>query len=227
MKKITFSTMILLLLGCQSITDLSRSPADFIEINSLIPEAHFDIRYFTTNNFVGSQIDGYQLPKCLLQEKAAIALKKVADNSRKMDLNLKIFDCYRPQRAVDHFVRWAADLDDQKTKLTYYPKLNKGSLIGPYIAAKSGHSRGATIDLTLTEYINGQWRELDMGGAYDFFDPISNTDNKGITKQQRKNRYILKQLMEAEGFSYYDMEWWHFSLQPQPYPNTYFNFPVK
>ncbi|PCJ50329.1 MAG: peptidase M15 [Gammaproteobacteria bacterium] len=217
----------LFLLACQSASDLSLRPAGFIDINKLIPEAHFDIRYFTANNFVGSQIDGYQKPKCLLQEKAAFALKRIAVNAQKRGLKLKIFDCYRPQQAVDHFVRWAADMGDQKTKSTYYPKLDKGSLIGPYIAAKSGHTRGATIDLTLTENIQGQWRELDMGGHYDFFDSISNTDDKRISKKQKKNRYILKQLMEAGGYSYYDMEWWHFSLQPQPYLDTYFNFPVN
>ena len=143
-------------------------------------------------------------------------------------LRLKIFDCYRPQRAVDHFLRWAADAGDTKTKAAYYPNEIKSELIGPYIAARSGHSRPAAIDLTLVEKDgNGDWVELDMGTPFDYFDARSNTDDPRITPEQQRNRYRLRTLMIDAGFKPYDLEWWHFSVADEPYPTTYFDFPVE
>ncbi|MFY8274734.1 M15 family metallopeptidase [Pseudoalteromonas sp. SSDWG2] len=198
---------------------------EFVAIDAYSQDIQQDIRYFGDNNFVGTRVDGYQAPKCILHKKAAQALALVQKSAKQQGYTLKVFDCYRPQRAVDHFVRWVNDETDTKTKADYYPNLGKDELLGDYIAAKSGHSRGATVDLTLVDTHTG--KELDMGSAFDMFDTLSNTDDPRISDEQRKNRYTLKALMMAQGFAPYPMEWWHFSLTPQPYPNTYFDFVVK
>jgi len=202
-------------------------PDDFVIINDILPNVVFDIKYHSENNFVGEVIDGYHADKCILQQKAAKALRLVYLSANELNLNIKVFDCYRPQKAVDHFIRWTKNLKDTLTKANYYPNLAKSSLLGPYIAEKSGHSRGSTLDLTLVTKVKGQWLELDMGSAFDLFDPISNTDDKRISSEQRNNRLLLKNLMLAAGFSDYDMEWWHFTLAEQVYPESYFNFSVK
>lgn len=207
--------------------DVTEQPDSFVSVSHVIPQLLFDIHYYSANNFVGEPVEGYLAPECLLHKDAAQALKQAYKHASRLGLNFKIFDCYRPQRAVDHFVRWAADLNDIKTKHAYYPNLDKSVLIGPYIAPRSGHSRGATVDLTLVKQVGEQWVELDMGTVFDFFDPISNTDNPTIVGEQRDNRQLLKHIMESAGFSAYDMEWWHFSLTQQPFPDTYFDFPVK
>ncbi|RHW76496.1 M15 family metallopeptidase [Colwellia sp. RSH04] len=201
-------------------------PNDFVTINTFIPEALFDIKYHSKDNFVGEVIDGYNADKCILHKAAANALMSAYRQARDAKLNLKIFDCYRPQRAVNHFIRWVNDLNNTATKHNYYPNLAKNSLLGPYIAAKSGHSRGSTLDLTLVKKVNGQWQELDMGSAFDLFDPLSNTENSNISELQRKNRLLLKKIMIEAGFLDYDMEWWHFTLKNQAYPNHYFDFEV-
>lgn len=203
-------------------------PEDFVEMNQALPEAIYDIRYYTDNNFVGEPVVGYQAPKCILQQQAAQALQQVAATASEQGLKLKIFDCYRPQRSVAHFMRWAQDLSDTSTKADYYPNLPKDKLVGEYIAERSGHSRGATVDLTLARQDGeGNWQELDMASPFDMFDPLSNTANPTISTEQAANRQLLKHLMESAGFSNYAMEWWHYSLVPQPYPDTYFDFPVK
>ncbi|WP_210401715.1 M15 family metallopeptidase [Lacimicrobium sp. SS2-24] len=203
-------------------------PDDFVDMNAFLPEALYDIRYFSDNNFVGAPVEGYQAPKCILQEKAARALKKVAEEAAEHGLKLKIFDCYRPQRSVAHFMRWAQDLSDTRTKSEYYPNLPKDELVGEYIAERSGHSRGATVDLTLvSKDADGSWQELDMASPFDMFDTLSNTADPRISSEQAENRQRLKSLMQSQGFSNYAMEWWHYSLTPQPYPDTYFDFPVK
>jgi zinc D-Ala-D-Ala dipeptidase len=203
-------------------------PDDFVDVSDYLPEAVYDIRYYTGNNFVGDKVDGYLAPKCILQKQAAEALVKVAEQAAGQGLVLMLFDCYRPQRAVDHFLRWAQDLADTRTKQAYYPNLGKDKLVGEYIADRSGHSRGATIDLTLARRdAEGHWQELDMGSPFDMFDPVSNTDHPGIGESQHRNRQLLKTLMEGQGFSNYPLEWWHFSLVPEPYPETYFDFPVR
>lgn len=198
--------------------------SEFVDVATLIPTALFDIRYFSERNFVGEPIAGYNAPKCLLHKTAAAALLKAHSQAEQAGYNFKIYDCYRPQRAVDHFVRWVNDATDIKTKAAYYPNLGKDQLLGGYIAAKSGHSRGSTIDLTLTD---PQGQALNMGSLFDMFDTISNTDDPRITEEQKANRYKLKNIMMAAGFSPYSMEWWHFTYKPQAYPDTYFNFVVK
>ena len=192
----------------------------FININQHIPSINFDMRYTTTNNFIGRPIDGYQEPICYLTNETAIALSKVQQSLRKKGLSLLVFDCYRPQHSVNHFVRWAKDIDDTKMKSTYYPNVDKKDLFRDgYIAAKSGHSRGSTLDLT----IDG----LDMGTPFDFFDPRSHTDSKVVTKEQHENRMYLKKVMEENGFKNYAEEWWHYTLKNEPFATEYFDFAVE
>ncbi len=199
---------------------------EFVDLQVVIPSVQLDIRYFTATNFAGRRIDGYEAPKCLLTRKAALALKTVQMELTKKKLGVKVFDCYRPQRAVDHFIRWANDVNDQKTKAAYYPSVDKKDLFKlGYLAEKSGHSRGSTADLTLIDLMTT--RELDMGTDFDFFDPRSNMDNPLISKIQRENRTLLKAVMERHGFTNLKSEWWHFTLQNETFPDTYFNFDVK
>ncbi|GGD75042.1 M15 family metallopeptidase [Lacimicrobium alkaliphilum] len=203
-------------------------PDDFMDMNQVLPEAIYDIRYYTDNNFVGMPVEGYLAPKCILQRQAGQALQNVAARVAEQGMKLKIFDCYRPQRSVAHFMRWAQDLSDTRTKEDYFPNLPKTKLVGEYIAERSGHSRGATVDLTLVrQNSQGDWEELDMASPFDMFDPLSNTANPTISSEQAANRQLLKGFMESEGFDNYSMEWWHYSLVPQPYTDTYFDFPVK
>ncbi|MCH8537851.1 MAG: M15 family metallopeptidase [Alkalimonas sp.] len=236
MKKLTATCCAagaLLLSACASHTDApaldpSQQPADFYDMAELIPKAEFHIAYFGPHNFVGSKVDGYEANKCYLQADAAYALQRVWQQAWQQGYNLRIFDCYRPQRAVDHFVRWSKDLADTRTKAEFYPNLAKDELVGQYIAAQSGHSRGSTVDLTLTRKLeHGNYQALDMGGPFDLFDPVSNVDNPSITAEQRANRQQLIDFMAAEGFSVYSMEWWHFTHMPPAYPDTYFDFPVR
>ena len=197
---------------------------EFIDITTVVPNAVLDIRYFSSHNFVGEPVDGYATAKCLLHKSAAQGLVKVQQQAQQQGLGIKVFDCYRPQRAVDHFVRWVNDKSDTKTKAEFYPNLGKDKLLGGYIAAKSGHSRGSTIDLTL---VDAKGQELDMGSPFDMFDTLSNTDDPRTTEAQKANRYKLKSLMMEAGFSPYSMEWWHFTYKPQAYPDTYFDFVVQ
>lgn len=198
----------------------------FVNVKEIVPTVHLDIRYYTTHNFVGSRINGYDSPKCFLTKEAAIALKKVQEELERKQQSLKIFDCYRPQRAVDHFVRWAKDLADQKRKADYYPSVDKKYLFRDgYIAEKSGHSRGSTIDLTIMDLNSNQ--ELDMGTGFDFFDPLSHTMNSHISQSQLDNRMALKSVMERYGFKNLAEEWWHFTLKNEPYPNQYFDFRIQ
>lgn len=204
----------------------NRLPDGFVYVTDRIPTAQLEIRYFGGDNFVGRRIDGYQAPKAILTKEAAQALKKAADILCQQGYYIKIFDAYRPQRAVDHFVRWAKDLDDTKMKGKYYPDLDKSVLFElGYIAEKSGHSRGSTVDLTLVDIKTGG--ELDMGSGFDFFGEISNHGTGLITKEQEKNRNILRNAMVSAGFEVYPEEWWHYKLEDEPYPDTYFDFPVK
>ncbi|HEY1266223.1 MAG TPA: M15 family metallopeptidase [Candidatus Binatia bacterium] len=219
---------ILLLSACAGEKEVSAigNRDGFVDVKEFIPSVHLNIRYYTTDNFVGSRIDGYDAPKCLLTREAAAALKSVQAELARNRQSLKIFDCYRPQHAVDHFIRWAKDLSDQKTKPKYYPSIDKESLFRDgYLAAKSGHSRGSTLDLTIIDLASN--RELDMGTAFDFFDLLSHTLNSRITKSQQDNRLALKSAMERNGFKNLEEEWWHFTLKSEPYPDTYFDFKVK
>ncbi|MBE8221797.1 MAG: M15 family metallopeptidase [Bdellovibrionales bacterium] len=206
--------------------NISTDKSEFLLINKLIPSAIFDVRYNSNSNFLGTKVDGYKASYCYLEKSAAMALKEVQKNAIKKGYSLKIFDCYRPQKAVDHFVRWAKDIGDTKMKNIYYPKIDKLDIIPKgYIADKSGHTRGSTADLTLVNIKNNI--ELDMGTPFDFFDTLSNTADKRITLLQKKNRNILGSLMSNQGFVNYKLEWWHFTLNNEKFPNTYFNFDVK
>jgi D-alanyl-D-alanine dipeptidase len=185
-----------------------------------------DVRYFGTDNFVGAKVDGYGAEKIYATEEAAAALLIVQKILNSRGLALKVFDAYRPQQAVDHFVRWAKDLGDARMKAKYYPRVDKESLFsGGYIASRSGHSRGSTIDLTIVTLVDGE--ELDMGTSWDFFDPLSWSLSDQVSLSQRANRDTLRELMIAAGFIPLNEEWWHFTLGEEPYPDRYFNFKVE
>ncbi|MGI5308059.1 M15 family metallopeptidase [Rheinheimera sp. WS51] len=221
--------------ACCSLASLSATaessaaiPADFVDVATIAPSIQVHMAYFTPNNFVGTVIDGYKANKCILHTDAAHALAKAQQIATEQGYSLWLFDCYRPQRAVDHFMRWAADLNNTKTKAEFYPNLAKDILVGDYIAQKSGHSRGSTVDLTLAKQDNnGQWQQLDTGSPFDLFDPISNVGASGISQQQQANRQQLLDIMTAAGFKVYNMEWWHFTHQPPAYTNTYFDFMIR
>ena len=210
----------------------------FVNITDVVPDAIIEARYFATYNFVGARIDGYLEPTALMTREAAEALKAVSDDVKAQGYRLKIYDAYRPQRAVDHFVRWGKDLADTLMRQYFYPDEEKAYLFERgYIAEKSGHSRGSTIDLTLFDMATG--KELDMGGVHDWFGIESHPDYGGdpdtmeyrgdvpITAEQFHNRMILRKAMLGHGFKPYDCEWWHFTLENEPYPDTYFDFPLK
>ena len=199
----------------------------FVVLSDVVPDIIQEIRYFSTYNFVGERITGYHEPCALMTKEAALALKAVADDVKAQGYRLKVYDAYRPQMAVDHFVRWAENLGDKRMKKYFYPQVEKNRLFADgYIDAKSGHSRGSTIDLTLFDMSTG--KEVDMGGTFDYFGELSHPDYKGnLTEQQLKNRMILREAMLRHGFKPLTTEWWHFTLKDEPYPNTYFNFPVE
>jgi D-alanyl-D-alanine dipeptidase len=207
----------------------SAGEAGMVDIRSLVPDFSVDMRYAGTANFTGTVVTGYEAPRCYLLKPVAEALRRVELAARKHRQRLKVFDCYRPMRAVQHFVRWAQDLDDQSTKPQHYPNLDKRVLLGEYIASTSGHSRGATMDLTLMQCdrTGRKCQPLDMGTDFDFFDVRANTDTPGITQEQRRNRQRLRSAMEGEGFQNYSQEWWHYTLRPEPAPDVAFDFPVR
>ena len=211
--------------------------SDFVTITNVVPDAILEIRYYSTYNFVGTRIDGYLAPIALLTHRAADSLRAVSDDVKAMGYRLKIYDAYRPQMAVDHFLRWGSDLADTAMKRYFYPNVDKSRLFElEYIAEKSGHSRGSTVDLTLFDMATG--KELDMGGTFDWFGRESHPDcggnpetqeyraNDTITATQFANRMILRYAMLRHGFKPYNEEWWHFTLKDEPYPDTYFTFPV-
>lgn len=208
-------------------TASTAAEAGLVDIVAVVPDVIVDMRYAANNNFVGQRIDGYHSPRCYLLEPAALALQRIALTLRGDGLRLKIFDCYRPARAVRHFVEWASDLDDQRMKAEFYPDVDKSELLGVYIAPVSGHSRGATLDLTLARCDDLECEELDMGTRYDFFDELAHTDNPRADTEQRENRERLQSAMEAQGFSNYELEWWHYTLTPEPAPNTLYDVPVR
>jgi D-alanyl-D-alanine dipeptidase len=204
----------------------STMPDGFVYVTDAVPDAILEIRYFSTYNFVGARVDGYLAPLAISTKEAAAALRKASESLRGKGYAAKVFDAYRPQAAVDHFVRWAADATDTKMKACFYPDVQKNRLFSDgYIASKSGHSRGSTIDLTIIDIKTG--REVDMGSPFDLLGPISNHGTSLITAKQTANRMILKQAMERAGFKPYNKEWWHYTLKDEPYPDTYFAFPVK
>ena len=207
--------------------DRNALPEGFVYLDEAIPEIVIDLKYTTGDNFVGQPIDGYEHGRAILSEPAAAALAEVQVALQPFGLGLMVFDAYRPQRAVDHFVRWGLDLDEQRTKPDFYPDVAKEDLFEEgYIAARSSHSRGSTVDLTIVYRDEaGAVHELDMGSDYDFFGPISWPDSPAVTAQQRANRALLHNAMIAHGFNHYPQEWWHFTLSDEPYPDSYFDFP--
>lgn len=230
--------------------DTDKITDNFIDIQKVIPDVAMDIRYYGPHNFVGERVDGYLAPKCFLTKDAAQALASVQKDLAPYSLTLKIYDCYRPQRAVDHFVRWAKDIENTKTMREFYPTIDKRNLFRDgYIDSKSGHSRGSTVDLTIVPlpapaqeqysprqelhecYLPAEHRfgdnSIDMGTGFDCFHELSNTANANIGRQQKINRLLLKSLMEKHGFKNYDKEWWHYTLKNEPYPDTYFNFVIE
>jgi zinc D-Ala-D-Ala dipeptidase len=206
-------------------TNASRSPNAFVDAATVVPGLIAEIRYAGSHNFVGRPIDGYQAPHCLLTSAAASALAEVARDVASRGLVVKVFDCYRPVRAVADFVRWAHDPNAQAAKAEFYPSVDKRTLFRDgYIASHSGHSRGSTADLTLA-HADGQ--ELDMGTPFDFFSPKSWTADPTIGPAQHANRMLLAAAMRRHGFRGYDKEWWHFTLRNEPFPDTYFDFSVR
>ena len=205
---------------------LSGDASDFVQITDVVPDAILEIRYYSTYNFVGKRIDGYEEPLAFLTKEAANALKAASDELVAKGYRLKIYDAYRPQMAVTNFVEWAKDADDTKMKAYFYPELEKNVLFPQgYIAEHSGHSRGSTVDLTLFDMRTE--KEVDMGGTFDYFGELSHPDYTDITEEQYANRMILRDAMTAHGFRPLPEEWWHFTLDEEPYPDTYFTFPVN
>ncbi|MGW1053830.1 M15 family metallopeptidase [Streptomyces sp. NPDC002521] len=227
-----------------------RAPKDFVALRTVDPTIIQEMRYVTPHNFVGRRIDGYEQPICILTRPAAEALHKAQLTLLRKGYSLKVYDCYRPQRAVNHFVRWAEDLDDQAMKGEFYPNVDKTRLFEDgYIAKKSGHSRGSTMDLTIVKLPAWPTRpyhpgepllpcfapkgerfpddSVDMGTGFDCFDTLAHTLDPRIQGAQRANRLLLKSTMEDAGFVNLAEEWWHYTYQPEPYPDTYFDFPVS
>ena len=212
--------------------------SQFVNLAEVVPDVILEIRYYSTYNFVGSRVDGYLEPVALLTRRAADSLRAVSDDLLRQGYRLKIYDAYRPQCAVDHFVRWAADVSDTLMKPYFYPDVPRNQLFAlGYIARKSGHSRGSTVDLTLFDMKTE--KEVDMGGTFDWFGRESHPNfggdpktgkyraNGRITAEQFRNRMILRQAMMRHGFKPIETEWWHFTLINEPFPNTYFTFPVQ
>ncbi len=204
----------------------SLDSSDFVLITDVVPEVLLDVRYYSAFNFIGERIEGYEQPTALLTKEAAAALKKVSDELIPTGLRLRIYDAYRPQSSVDRFVRWANDPLDTRMKEYFYPDTEKKDVIpSGYIFERSGHSRGSTVDLTLFDAKTG--RELDMGGPFDFFGELSHPGYEGVTREQHENRMLLRRVMVKHGFEPLDEEWWHFTLKNEPFPDTYFDFPVN
>lgn len=205
---------------------LSDDSSDFVLLAEAVPDVILEIRYYSTYNFVGDRIDGYEQPVALLTKEAAAALKEVSDDLISKGYRLKIYDAYRPQKAVTNFMNWALDTSDTRMKEYFYPELEKDVLFPQgYIAEHSGHSRGSTLDLTLFDMKTE--KEVDMGGTFDYFGELSHPDYKDITDEQYKNRMILRDAMTSHGFKPIEEEWWHFTLENEPFPDTYFTFPVN
>ncbi|MEU0663459.1 M15 family metallopeptidase [Streptomyces lavendulocolor] len=227
-----------------------KAPEDFVTLRSVDPSIIQEMRYTTAHNFVGEPVDGYRQPVCILTRPAARALHRAQATLLRQGHSLKVYDCYRPQRAVDHFVRWAKDLRDVRMKAEFHPLVDKSRLFADgYIAGRSGHSRGSTVDLTVVRLPAAPTRpyepgealvpcyapqgerfpdnSLDMGTGYDCFDTLSRTDDPRVRGEQRANRNLLRDTLGAEGFVNLPEEWWHFTYEPEPFPDTYFDFPVS
>lgn len=233
MKRILSIIFVLLLLPkglCYAQQDSSQQfssdHSGFVLVTDVVPDAILEIRYYSTYNFVGARIDGYEAPVALITREAAKALKKVSDDLIKQGYRIKIYDIYRPQSAVDHFGRWGRDYADTLMKRSFYPDKDKRVLFREgFISHKSGHSRGSTVDLTIVDAVTG--KDVDMGSPFDMLSDISFPSSDRVSEQQKKNRMILRDAMVRGGFRPMSTEWWHFTLVGEPYPDTYFTFPVK
>lgn len=238
MKKFLFLLILTLILAsCGSNKNIAASsngrsmgpddPSGFVVLTDVVPDVLLEMRYYSTFNFVGTRVDGYEEPIALITREAAQALKAVSDEAMILGYRLKIWDTYRPQMAVDHFCRWGEDVADTLTKRYFYPYLDKDVVFDRgYIARRSGHSRGSVADLTLVDMKTG--RDIDMGYGFDWFGGESHPDyREGITEEQYNNRMLLRKLMLKHGFLPIEEEWWHFVLKDEPYPDTYFTFPVR
>jgi D-alanyl-D-alanine dipeptidase len=220
------AVLTLLLLVTHAAQAQAPLPPGFVDAGAVVDGLVVDMRYFGDKNFVGERIDGYERARCVLSAPAASALVTVQRDLAARGLGLKVFDCYRPQRAVAHFVRWAQRIDDVKRKREFYPDVDKRDLFKEgYIAERSGHSRGSTVDLTLVRRADG--RELDLGSPFDFFSPKSWPSDMTVGAQAQANRALLAAAMTRAVFRPYDKEWWHFTLVDEPFPDTYFDFPVR
>lgn len=231
---------------CRAATGL---PEGFVYLSDVAPTILQEMRYHGTHNFLGRPVDGYEAPVCILTRQAAETLADVQDELNRSGLSLKVYDCYRPARAVEDFARWAEDVDDQKMKAEFYPNVDKKDFYDlGYVARRSSHSRGSTADLTIVPlpvpeqpaFVDGQAllsctapkagrfadNSLDMGTGFDCFDPLSHPANRAVGPAAYHLRMILQELMVAHGFAPYDEEWWHFTLKGEPFPETYFDFPV-
>jgi D-alanyl-D-alanine dipeptidase len=226
-KNFVFSNVYLTIMLC--ITNAHGAqmlPKDFVYLKDVAPFIQQDIRYYTDNNFIGRPLPGYDSPICILTKPTTDALLHIQKELNKDGLGLKVFDGYRPQITVDEFIRWSKDNSDQKMKIQYYPNINKADFFKlGYVAAKSGHTRGSTVDLTIVDLNTNQ--ELDMGTHFDFMDELSHPFNHLVTIKQYQNRQRLNQIMTKHGFIPLNTEWWHFTLKNEPFIDTYFNFPVK
>ncbi|MFD7894957.1 M15 family metallopeptidase [Streptomyces sp. NPDC059743] len=239
--------------AAQAVPELSvpepSAPKEFVALRSVAPTIIQEMRYLTPHNFLGEPVDGYRQPVCIVTRSTAEALRRAQFRLLRQGYSLKVYDCYRPQRAVDHFVRWAKDLQDERMKAEFYPRVDKSRLFEDgYIAEKSGHSRGSTVDLTLVKlpalptrpYLPGETlapcygpkaerfpdNSVDMGTGFDCFDTLSHTDDPRVEGEQRANRQLLKAALAEAGFTNLPEEWWHFTHKPETFPDTYFDFPV-
>ncbi|MBQ8094345.1 MAG: M15 family metallopeptidase [Clostridia bacterium] len=204
----------------------SDNSSGFVRVADIVPDVILEIRYYSTFNFIGERIDGYEVPEALLTLEAANALKHAGNLLAVQGYRLKIYDAYRPQMAVDHFMRWGEDLKDTRMQAFFYPELSKSQLIpSGYIARHSGHSRGSTVDLTLFDM--HQQKDADMGGCFDYFGELSHPGYTELCREQYERRMLLRNAMIKSGFRPLETEWWHFTLDPEPYPDTYFTFPVS
>jgi zinc D-Ala-D-Ala dipeptidase len=216
---------ICLIAAASALASAQNWPAAFVDAAAVVPGLVAEMRYAGTHNFVGRRIDGYAAANCLLTRPAADALAEVARDLAPRGLVIKVFDCYRPARAVANFVRWAHDLNDTAGKAEFYPNVDKRTVFHDgYISSRSGHSRGSTLDLTLARTGDG---ELDMGTPFDFFSPLSSPAAVGVSAEAKANRALLATAMRRRGFRPYIKEWWHFTLAAEPFPKTYFDFPVQ
>lgn len=223
--KNTLFLLVIILFFC-GMKQKSTVPDSFVNVVKIIPDLNVELRYYSTNNFIGDTIEGYKANILYLTKNAANQLKLVQDELQKQNLCLKVYDGYRPQRSVNHFVRWAKQVEDTLKKAQFYPEIDKRNLFDEgYIATRSGHSRGSTLDLTITDGETGV--PLDMGSPFDFFGPKSWVDYSNITEGQKANRILLQTVMNKNGFRSYSKEWWHFTLRGEPFPDTYFDFEIK